>query len=117
RTIRDEHETEIRPLAACGEEDRALAALILHGHELIDGRAVLHLDERALLAAVRVLKADGEVRREVLAAQAKRWRRAVRGDLVARAAEDRLDQGFGDPTLDLEEIHPTSVTVRSTSRK
>src|SRR5438477_7027460 len=38
RTIRDEHEAEIRPLAACGEEDRALAALILHGHELVDGR-------------------------------------------------------------------------------
>src|SRR6266705_7213663 len=52
-------------------------------------------------------------RREVLATEPERERlRAVWVHLVARAAEDRLDEGLGDPTLGLEKIHCSASNGR-----
>src|SRR5207244_10287995 len=109
--VGDEHEAELGPLPPRGDEDRAIPTLVLDRHELVDRRPVLHLDERVLLGAVVGPLPDAEVGGEVLAAQAQRRGVAMRLHGVPRAAEDRFDEGFRDPALDLEEIHATSALV------
>src|SRR5256886_7527226 len=111
-----EDEVERGPLPAGKEEDRLLAALILHRDELLDRRPVLHLDEH-LLAALSVLAGDGraKVGGEVLAAGAHGRPSGGGGfGLTPGPAKDRLDQSLGNPALGLQEIHHTSgLPVRS----
>src|SRR5262249_45033491 len=110
--IGHEHEAERRPLSSSADEDGAVAALVLDGHELIDRRAVLDLDEQVPLVLLRVLGAHREVGGEVLAAEPERLFAGVeRLDHVTGASEDRFDQGLGDPAFDFEEIHLTSILV------
>src|SRR5207244_931101 len=111
--LRDEDEVECGPVASGDEERRAVAPLVFDGDELLDGRAVLDLDEELTVGGARRRRRHAEIRREVLAAEPERERLlAVRVDLVARAAEDRLDEGRGDPTLGLEKIHCSASNGR-----
>src|SRR2546428_500062 len=103
RALGDEHEVERGPVASGHEERRPLAPLILDGDELLDGWPVLHLDEELAVGGAPRRRRHEEVGREVLTAEAERQRLlAVRAHLVARAAENGLDEGLGNPALRFE---------------
>src|SRR5207249_11810472 len=113
RALGDEHEVERGPVATGHEVRRALAPLILDGDELRDGWPVLHLDEELAVGGAPRRRRHEEVGREVLTAEAE-WQRllAVRAHLVARAAENGLDEGLGNPALRHAQINRLAAATR-----